>query len=81
MISVVIFTEGEFDSVALQTTLEEAHGFEAGFAAGARAYGAGSFATYVLPYDGATMETQQTPSEVVRAKAAVQAVQALAHRP
>ncbi len=50
-VHVAIFTEGEFHSVRICKSVEEARAYTSGFYAGADAYGSGTVGCYVLPDD------------------------------
>lgn len=64
---VVMFCENDYEGCADVESETEFDAFERGFAAGAHAYGAGTFSLYLLPRDHEKMVEAEHIGEVVRA--------------
>lgn len=64
---VVIFTEGEFNSIQKLESLSEARAFVQGLHIGANLYGAGSCRAYVLPEEDKDMSACENAKEVQKA--------------
>jgi hypothetical protein len=76
-IYVATFTEGDFDELHEHDDVRGACGFARGFTVGARAYGAGSCAAFVLPDEERDMRESQDDEAADEAMAAyVKAVSA-----